>query len=228
MNNRVLRLHRFLNEQRFYAATLVVLASCVLFAGRCWGSGRRTFAFMLWNLILACIPYGLSFLAAALDRSSWRWRWVGLVALALPWLAFLPNAPYLVTDLLHLRTVTQIPVWYDAAMFACFAWAGCVLGVASLDSMRRLLALRVGRLLSYVAASLVGGLCALGVYLGRVVRLNSWDLVLRPKRVLLDIWLSAHSREGVLFTLLFSGFLFVVYASLAAPEPASNEPHASA
>lgn len=221
------QVHRFLVEQRFYPVALFVLASCLLFLGRWLGSGGRTFAFMIWNLILACIPYGLSFVAAAIDRGAWRWRGLAVAAAAVPWLAFLPNAPYLVTDLLHLRTITGVPVWYDAAMFACFAWAGCLLGVASLDSMRRLLAARVGGALSHAAALVVMGLCALGIYLGRVVRLNSWDLVLRPRHVLSNLWFAVHSREAVLFTMLFSGFLLLCYLTIAALD-LRDDPRASA
>jgi uncharacterized membrane protein len=211
------RLHSFLIDQRFYSVALLSGAATVLMFGRWVGSGSRTFTFMLWNLTLAAIPYILSFAASALDRSPWRGRGVVIAALAAPWLAFLPNAPYLVTDLLHLRTHTPVPVWYDVAMFACFAWAGCLLGVASLESMRRLLAARVGAALSHAAALVTVGLCSLGIYLGRIVRLNSWDVVLRPRRVLVDVWFAAHSREGVLFTLLFSGFLLVCYLAIVLP-----------
>ncbi len=217
MRRAVCAFHAFLIEQRFYSVALFVGAACVLLLGRWWASGSRTFAFMLFNLVLAVIPYVLSFVAAAVGRAPWRGRGVVIAALAVPWLAFLPNAPYLVTDLLHLRTATHVPVWYDVAMFASFAWSGCLIGVASLDTMRRLLAERVGALVAQVTALGVVGLCSLGIYLGRVVRLNSWDLVLRPRRVLLDIWTAAHSREAVLFTLLFAGFLAVCYVSLALP-----------
>jgi len=225
MRNAARQVHGFLVEQRFYSATLFTAAACVLFVGRCLGSGGRAFTFMIWNLFLACIPYGLSFFAAAIDRAPWRWRGLAAGALAVPWLAFLPNAPYLVTDLLHLRSSAGVPIWYDVGMFACFAWAGCLLGVASVESMRRLLAARVGAPLAYAAALLVSGLCALGIYLGRVVRLNSWDLLLRPRLVFSDIYLAARSREAILFTLLFSGFLLLCYIALASPGqlPARSE-----
>jgi uncharacterized membrane protein len=211
------RLHRFLIEQRFYPVTLAATAAVALLAGRWVGSGATTFRFMLWNLFLAGIPYGVSLLSAALDRSGWRGRGVALLLLSAPWLAFLPNAPYLVTDLLHLRTVTSVPVWYDAAMFASFAWAGVLAGVASLETMRKLLASRVGAMPSYAASLGVIGLSALGIYLGRVVRLNSWDLALRPERVLLKTWAAVHSREALLFVLLFSGFFLVCHVTLTAP-----------
>lgn len=112
--------------------------------GRYLASGSRAFAFLLWNLFLAFIPYTLSSAAAALDRTRSPGRSFLLVFLAAPWLAFLPNAPYLVTDLMHLRTPSSVPVWYDVTMFACFAGAGCLLGAASLDTMRKVFSRRVG------------------------------------------------------------------------------------
>ena len=68
------------------------------------------------------------------------------------------------------------------------------------------------------ASVAVVGLCALGIYLGRVVRLNSWDVVLRPRRVAATVWTALHSREAALFTLLFGGLLLVGYLALTAPE----------
>lgn len=209
-------MHPFLQKQRFYSVAIGSLAACALIAGRVVGAYSHAYSFMLWNLALAWIPYGCSFLVAAIDHRSPRGRTLPMVVLSLVWLAFYPNAPYLVTDLLYLRGWTPIPLWYDVFMLAAFAWAGCLLGVASLCTMQRLVAKHAGELAGYVAAAVAIGLTGVGVYLGRVVRLNSWDLVLRPHRVFIGAVASLQHREGVLFTLVFSGFLSVCYVAMNA------------
>jgi uncharacterized membrane protein len=219
---RLARLYAFLQEQRFFAVALPSVAACTLLAGRYVGAGSRDFRYMLWNLFLAWIPYTCSFAAAALQRTTHPRRGL-LVALAgAAWLAFLPNAPYLVTDLFRLRSPTPVPVFYDVAMLAMFAWSGCILGAASLHAMRRVIESVAGPVVGHVAALSTVGLCGLGMYLGRVVRLNSWDLALRPGHVLQHAAGAVQSREGILLTLLFGGFFFVCYATMSAPRAAAR------
>ncbi len=209
-------MHPFLLKQRFYSVAIGSAAACVLVAGRIVGGYSHAFSFMLWNLLLAWIPYGCSFLVEALDTRSPRGNALPMVLLSFVWLAFYPNAPYLVTDLLYLRGWTPIPLWYDVFMLAAFAWAGCLLAVASLRTMQRLVARHAGDFVSYVAASVAIGLTGVGVYLGRVVRLNSWDIVVCPHRVITGTVASLQHREGVLFSLVFSGFLSVCYVAMNA------------
>lgn len=217
MRHAVRLVHAFLTEQRFYAVALFSSAGITLLLGRYLASGSRAFAFLLWNLFLAFIPYTLSSAAAALDRTRSPGRSFLLVFLAAPWLAFLPNAPYLVTDLVHLRTPSSVPVWYDVTMFACFAGAGCLLGAASLDTMRKVFSRRVGIVAAQGSALGALALSAVGIYLGRVLRLNSWDLVLRPGRVLDAARGALWSREALLFVALFGGFLVMGYTAIAWP-----------
>jgi uncharacterized membrane protein len=140
------------------------------------------------------------------------------VALLLPgllWLLFFPNAPYLVTDLIHLRGYPPVPLWYDIGMLISFAWAGCFLAVASLYIMHQIIRDFAGRAMSWLIVMGMIGLCGLGIYMGRFLRWNSWDVFLYPTEVLSDI---AHrlahpfsnlQTYGV--TLMFAAFLFVCY-----------------
>jgi uncharacterized membrane protein len=129
--------------------------------------------FLVWNLFLAWIP-----LLLALWFSAARRGWA-LLAIGAAWLAFLPNAPYLVTDLVHLGESGN-ELWRHVLQFGFAAWTGVLLGVVSL----RIVHLHVERLYgrfagwSLVAAST--GLCAVGVVIGRFQRWNSWDLVTSP------------------------------------------------
>lgn len=179
------RIHRFLSAHSFYALAASSVLACTLLAGRIWYSQRATFVFMTWNLVLAWVPYCCSLWAAVAQRRQPQ-AWWRLLAPGALWLLFFPNAPYIVTDLVHLRERPFVPLWYDLGLLAAFMLSGCFLAVVSLHIMqglvRRVASALVGWL--FVVASVA--LSGLGVYLGRVQRWNSWDLVLAPRDVLAD------------------------------------------
>ncbi|MCB9081273.1 MAG: DUF1361 domain-containing protein [Lewinellaceae bacterium] len=142
-------------------------------------SPNSLFLFLIWNLFLAWIPVWFSSRLTA--------RQPGLLSLGLfmGWLVFLPNAPYLLTDLIHLRERPPIPLWFDGILFFSFAWTGLALGLWSL--------LRVEQQLriwwpqhrrSYTGLWLF--LAGLGVFCGRFLRWNSWELITNPRGLLSD------------------------------------------
>lgn len=137
---------------------------------------------MWWNLFLALVPVALAvWLFRGRRRRAGVLWWTGVVA----FVAFLPNAPYVITDVIHLFTDVRM-VESDAVLslavvpqYVVFIGAG----VASYTASLLLLEGFVGRRRSGWMVLALHGLCAVGIYLGRVVRLNSWDVVLRPGRV---------------------------------------------
>ena len=143
------------------------------------------FFFLCWNLFLAWVPYGLAVRAEALHRrgaSAGRY-W----ALAFLWLLFWPNAPYLITDFIHLDARPPVPLWYDGLLLFSFAWTGMLLAVFSLRLMERQWRERLGA--RRAGAAVWGALLAgsIGVFLGRVLRWNSWELFTRPHHLLADL-----------------------------------------
>ncbi|HUQ21600.1 MAG TPA: DUF1361 domain-containing protein [Gaiellaceae bacterium] len=142
-------------------------------------TGDLYYRFLVWNLFLAWIPLLLAALAYARSR---RRVDAPTAALLVAWLLFFPNAPYLLTDFIHLGR-GPAPLWYDGLMLSAFAWTGLLLGFASLYLVQAILRRSFGVATSWlgVLGSLV--LASLGVYIGRFVRLNSWDLLLHPLRV---------------------------------------------
>jgi uncharacterized membrane protein len=169
---------------------------------------------LVWNLFLAWIPYLFSLLAAYLYRQQPR-RWWRLAIPATLWLLFFPNAPYLVTDFLHLEERPYVPIWYDILLLSIFAWTGIFLAIASLRAMQRLATHYTGRFLSWVFVLIAIGLGGLGIYLGRFERLNSWDFLLRPHSIVVDIMERfanpLDNQRFFGFTLLFTAFLLVCY-----------------
>jgi uncharacterized membrane protein len=177
-------------------------------------SGGVHYGGLAWNLVLAWVPLVFSLLAYDRHRRGRR----GL-QIALPlavWLAFLPNAPYLVTDFVHLRSVQDMPIWFDVALLSTFAWTGLVLGFVSVYLVHQVVREAAGATAGWLCA--VGSLVVsgLGVYLGRYLRWNSWDLVVQPGSVLSDVAAQLASPRLVGMTLMMGAFLTVAYATLYA------------
>lgn len=137
--------------------------------------GRIRFFFLAWNLLLALVPVTLALALRALSARR------GLPALKAAvfagWLAFLPNAPYLVTDFVHLESRPPVPLWFDIALLASFAAAGVLLGYTSVADVEWVVARRHGRTAGRAVALGALALCGFGIYLGRYLRWNSWDLL---------------------------------------------------
>ncbi len=214
MIKRIGKLHQLLAEHQFYPLLLSSALAIGLWVGRAWLWSPRSFRFMNWNLFLAWLPYLWSLGALSLHRYQPR-RWWLLLFPGVLWLLFFPNTLYLVTDLIHLRHYSSVPLWYDAVMLISFAWAGCFLAVASLHMMHQILRDYTGRLVSGLLVLGVMGLCGLGIYMGRFLRWNSWDIFLYPTDVIGDIvHRLAHpfsNLQAYGVTFLFAALLFVCY-----------------
>ena len=142
---------------------------------------------MTWNLFLAFIPLVLSiWLFRRPKRSrSWVW-WLGFAV----FYAFLPNAPYLLTDVIHLiddiRTIQS--VWIITLVlipvYLVVILAGFEAYVISLINMGYYLH-RIGKSQWILGMELIThALSAIGVYWGRFLRFNSWDFVTQPDAVI--------------------------------------------
>jgi len=197
----------------------------VLLALRVARSGTPSYLFLCWNLFLAWIPWwaGQAFQTSSRRRASAAWQ---LVWLAL-WLLFLPNAPYILTDLLHLASRPPVPLWFDLALLLSYAGTGLLLGYVSLLDVHAALEERFGQATGWIAAAGSLFLSGFGIYLGRFRRWNSWQALTEPMGILRDIsdrLLDPASHPHPLtITLVFGGGLFLGYAALrlltATPAP---------
>ena len=133
----------------------------------------------------------------------------------LVWLAFLPNAPYIVTDLIHVRVGNDTWLWLDVLVVLSFALSGLLLFYLSLLDMQKLTTLYFKKIPIETTTTFIIFLCGFGVYLGRFLRYNSWEIISNPQVLIsdvLEIMVSPfQNSEAWLFTLGFSGFLVVVY-----------------
>lgn len=197
---------------RLTGALLLASAVCVaLVVARVAWTGRPSYSFMVKNLILAWIPLVCALGACA--ALALRARGLSLVAWAALWLVFFPNAPYLMTDLVHLRARDNPLWWYDLIALPFFAWTGLALGFASLYLMERTLAQRFGNAAAWSLSAAAVVLGAFGIQLGRFGRFNSWDVVARPDRLLAEIADTLIHPWGNLRELAFTGTLAVVLAA---------------
>ena len=182
-----MRTRRLPNER------LLVLAGFALASALCIGfelvrehhNGDAGFRFLLWNLMLAWIP--LLVALAVYDSYGRGTRLPVLSPGVALWLLFLPNAPYIVTDFIHLTPGTRTPLWFDGVILSAFAWTGVLLGFVSLYLMHAVARDRLGPRGGWAAALAALGLTSAGVYLGRFLQWNSWDVIRRPGQRLAEI-----------------------------------------
>lgn len=135
-------------------------------------------AFLVWNLFLAFIPLGISSLVIRIKRN------VVLQLLLLgSWLLFLPNAPYIITDLKHLHWHDPM-LWISTLVVALFALSGHVAGLYSMYQVHTYVFKKPDGKLAWASIALLSFGTGLGIYLGRILRFNSWDILHRPFAIL--------------------------------------------
>jgi uncharacterized membrane protein len=193
--------------------------SVSLVCARIVWTGKIRYGFLVWNLFLAWLPLIFALLARELDQSGERRNW-RFLALTAAWLLFFPNAPYIFTDLIHLTSHFFGHFWVDLMLILLCALTGLVLGFVSLYLMQSVVTRMFGRVASWLFIAVVAGLTGFGIYLGRFLRFNSWDVLLRPMKVYHGIgeWAAtpwSHSTSFA-FPVLFATFLFVTYVMLYA------------
>jgi len=164
---------------------LALLFWCTaMVAVRAERTGSGYYRFLLGNLFLASIPLLLSTGLRVADRL--QLNWIMKAAVFSLWLLFLPNAPYILTDILHLPRANQAPAWFDLALLLSCSGTGLLMGYLSLVDVQTIVARHysvvVGWLFAFVSLVLSG----FAIYLGRFLRWNSWDVLTTPT-LMLDI-----------------------------------------
>jgi uncharacterized membrane protein len=175
--------------------------------------GPGGFRYLVWNLWLAWVPLFFALLLYAAYRR--RHTVAELVALGAAWLVFLPNAPYMLTDFIHLGERHRL---VDSLILASFAFTALALGFASLLLVQIVVTRRAGAVAGWSVALGALILSSVGMYLGRVQRLNSWDVVTRPRLV---AWTMRQGLEDpfahqhvLLFVAAAGGFLALAYVGI--------------
>jgi uncharacterized membrane protein len=198
----------------------LLLLSCffpiALTIARILYTGTPLFLFLIWNLFLALIPYLVSrFMIRSVHWVESNWRFVAGSVL---WLLFIPNAFYLITDLFHLEDRSRIPLWFDLALIFSFAWNGMLLGMLSVRQMEVMVQVRYRLRYEWLFVFPVMLLNALGIYVGRYLRYNSWDVITDPRGLTEDmLWLVVHpvrNRFDWSMIMCYALMLSIVYMSM--------------
>ena len=191
----------------------------VLVLARILWTTKLRYGFLAWNLFLAWLPLLLALLACDKFRQGSRRDW-RFWTLAVGWLLFFPNAPYICTDLIHLTHGYFTAFWVDLVLILSCALTGLVLGFLSLFLMQSVVTLMFGRTASWLFIAGVAGLSGFGIYVGRFLRFNTWDVVLKPLALSRGIghWAAEPwaNPGAIMFPALFATFLFITYLMLYA------------
>lgn len=204
----------FKGDLRVPLLTLVAASALAvaLIGARTVLTWRGQHLYLVWNLFLAWVPLMLSLHIERRQQFSGTKDWKFWAAV-LAWLLFFPNAPYIFTDITHVKRATMGGWWTDLTLILLFAIIGLVLAFLSLHRMQVLVSCQRGWVAGWIFVLGIALLSGFGVYLGRFERWNSWDVFVNPVGLLADSfhWVHRHSAR---FSLLFGMFLFTSYALL--------------
>jgi uncharacterized membrane protein len=194
------------------------VCGAVILARIAW-TGNLYYGFLIWNLFLAWLPLVFALLARDHYRHGTR-PTLRLAGFMLGWLLFFPNAPYICTDLIHLTTHFYMHFWVDLVLILMCAFTGLVIGFLSLYLMQSIVTGMYGRVASWIFIAIAAGLGSLGIFLGRFLRFNSWDVVTQPAKLYREVGMwrahSAYYPTSIAFPVLFAAFLFIAYVMLYA------------
>lgn len=162
------------------------------------------FTFLLWNLFLAMIPFLLSEWMKKKSLSK-----TIVILLTSIWLLFLPNVPYIVTDFIHLHKTNNI--WFDLVMIFSFAFTGIVIAIVSMLDIYKIVQKKWTTILANIFMFLITFLCGFGIYLGRFLRLNSWDVFTIPSQTFKKTILLFKNEHVWFVSLGFGSLLWIFF-----------------
>jgi uncharacterized membrane protein len=192
---------------------LSVLFCLILLTYQVVTTARVSYIFLGWNLFLASIPYFISSWLMK-NESLVKKRFVLIPAIGI-WLLFMPNSFYIITDLFHLDTMRSKKLWFELTMIFSFAWTGILFGIISIMRMEKILRPVMGKYFSPLLICLVMWLNAFGVYIGRYLRFNSWDVISDPVSLFGEVGTIIFNpfdhRWVWAMTVCFTVFMLIVY-----------------
>ncbi len=183
-----------------------------LILSRMFYSGSLTYLFFVWNLFLAGIPLLMSKFLIQTRKRNFQ------IMFFTAWLLFFPNALYIMTDLIHLKERGNVPLWFDVILIFSAAINGLTMAYISLQIIESFLSLKFN--IQKTNLILFGCLFlgSLGVYIGRFLRWNSWDILANPFGLTYQVGEHIfnpvqHPRTlgmTIILTLFFSIFYFTI------------------
>lgn len=173
---------------------------------------------LFWNEFLAFIPLVLSVFAGYFI-SKRKWWLILALPFTICWLLFLPNSCYMITDLIHLDSsnligwngeyLANIKDWIALIYLAAGIFLAVIAGLASTRIIAKAIGIKRGNILNIIYSIIISGLVGYGVYIGRFLRFNSWD-IMEPISLLKALYHDI-DKFTIMFSMLIAGFYFVAY-----------------
>lgn len=180
------------------------------------------FLFLVWNLFLAVIPIVITlYLSQKKQLKLWRFcLWFAF------WLLFLPNAPYMITDAIHLRLSSGHLLIFDTILVGFFALSGLIYYTVSVNDMENILLVYFPKTTKYILF-VIPFAVGFGIYLGRFLRWNSWDLLSKPQHLIRSLWdmISMPSEHILAWIITFSFGIFLSFCQLVFRRIKTNKDH---
>lgn len=191
----------------------ILIASCTLLF-RIKETQDIYLLFMVWNVFLASIPISITILLEI--NKKWQSNTFLFLVMFSVWLLFLPNSFYMITDFIHIKNSISGTIWYDITIIFSFAISGLIMGYYSLFQMKKIIHSKFSNSKYFIISILL--LSSFGVYLGRYLRWNSWDIIQHPYQIFKDIaamllhptlHLNAYKTTFVLFS-FYACYYFII------------------
>lgn len=198
-----------LNRKQDTAVWLASLVAITLLLLRVKITHSMYLLFLIWNLFLAFIPYFLSsnIYNNFFDRSKKTQNNIYTVI----WLIFIPNTFYILTDFTHLHFENTFQFGLDILILACFSFVGFYVGLQSLHHIHQLAKAKYGNKTGKLFIIIISFLSAFGIYLGRVLRFNSWDIISNPSELAYQSIYALYNIETIIYTLQLGIIILISY-----------------
>lgn len=195
-------------HRRYKIVVFLTLLGIVLLTFRIVNTETIFFTFLLWNLFLGFLPLVFS-KALRYSTTVSNSKILNLLFLIL-WLLFIPNSPYMITDLKHVYTELGIQ-WFDLVLVLIFAVNSLLIGIISLLDIFILLKQRYSTKITHMVVGIICFLGGFGIFLGRFLRFNSWDIITRPDTLFWGVFHTLLMKETWIWTLVFGGFMWIAF-----------------
>ncbi|WP_247234475.1 DUF1361 domain-containing protein [Telluribacter sp. SYSU D00476] len=167
-----------------------------------------------WNLFLSWVPLVTAFIADLLSSRFGKLP-VTITILSIVWLLFFPNAPYMITDLVHLSVDWGSDLtWHDVIMLFYYAQVSMINGLVSLYWIHRTWHRTYPRFVAIAMFATSIPMVGFGIFLGRMGRWNSWDILHNPSKLFEAVLMGLTDRTAILLSLEFGLLISVSYLVL--------------
>lgn len=195
--NKIISIYLF-NRKQDNIVWLASITAIVLLLLRVKITHSMYLLFLIWNLFLAIIPYVIS--TSIHSNFFEKNKKAQNIVLTSIWLLFIPNAFYIITDFTHLHYHNPFQYGLDFLIISSFSITGFYVGLQSVYQMHQLVFSKYGSKIGNFFILTISFLSAFGIYLGRILRFNSWDIITKPIALAYQSIYSLFSLETIIYT----------------------------